>query len=89
MSKEIIDELKLIGNYFDVNKLDVYEQKHHIRFTSIIKDRINFYINKSDKKQLIIPDVVSTYHCESYDFKRQGRRCAKQCDSCEWMEKKQ
>ena len=46
MSKEIIDELKLIGNYFDVNKLDVYEQKHHIRFTSIIKDRINFYINE-------------------------------------------
>ena len=57
MSKEIIDELKLIGNYFDVNKLDVYEQKHHIRFTSIIKDRINFYINKSDKKQLTIHGV--------------------------------
>ena len=46
MSKEIIDELKLIGNYFDVNNLDVYEQKHHIRFTSIIKDRINFYDKK-------------------------------------------
>ena len=40
-------------------------------------------------KQLTLTDVVSTYHCESYDFKRQGRRCAKQCDSCEWMEKKQ
>jgi hypothetical protein len=46
MSKEIIDELKLIGQYFDVSNLDVYEQKHHIRFTSIIKDRIDFYINK-------------------------------------------
>ena len=89
MSKEIIDELKLIGQYFDASNLDVYEQKHHIRFTSIIKDRIDFYINKSDKKQLTLSDVVSTYHCESYDFKRQGRRCAKQCDSCEWMEKKQ
>ena len=46
MSKEIIDELKLIGKYFDVSKLDVHEQKHHIRFTNIIKDRINFYTNK-------------------------------------------
>ena len=46
MSKEIIDELKLIGKYFDVSNLDVHEQKHHIRFTNIIKDRINFYINK-------------------------------------------
>ena len=64
MSKEIIDELKLIGNYFDVNKLDVYEQKHHIRFTSIIKDRINFYINKSDKKQLTLTDVVSAFICD-------------------------
>ena len=50
MSKEIIDELKLIGQYFDVSNLDVYEQKHHIRFTSIIKDRINFYINKQTMK---------------------------------------
>jgi len=65
MSKEIIDELKLIGNYFDVNKLDVYEQKHHIRFTNIIKDRINFYINKSDKKQLTLTDVVSTFICDT------------------------
>jgi hypothetical protein len=48
MSKEIIDELKLIGQYFDVSNLDVYEQKHHIRFTSIIKDRIDFYINLTD-----------------------------------------
>ena len=46
MSKEIIDELKLIGNYFDVSKLDAYEHKHYIRFTSIIKDRIDFYVNK-------------------------------------------
>ena len=49
MNKEIIDELKLIGQYFDASNLDVYEQKHHIRFTSIIKDRINFY----DKKKKI------------------------------------
>jgi len=47
MSKEIIDELKLIHTYFDVSKLDVYEHKHHIRLTSIIKDRIDFYVNKS------------------------------------------
>mgnify|MGYP003628077642 CR=1 FL=1 len=47
MSKEIIDELKLIGNYFDIGGLDVSEHKHHIRFTSIIKDRIDFYVNKS------------------------------------------
>ena len=44
---------------------------------------------KKYEKQLTLTDVVSTYNCESYDFKRQGRRCAKQCDSCEWMEKKQ
>ena len=51
MSKEIIDELKLIGQYFDVSNLDVYEQKHHIRFTSIIKDRINFYNKKRKYEQ--------------------------------------
>ena len=50
MSKEIIDELKLIGQYFDVSNLDVYEQKHHIRFTSIIKDRSDFYTNKPMKE---------------------------------------
>ena len=44
---------------------------------------------KTMDKQLTLTDVVSTYHCESYDFKRQGRICAKQCDSCDWMEKKQ
>jgi hypothetical protein len=44
MEKEqIMDELKLIGNYFDVSKLDAEEIKHHIRFTSIIQDRINHY----------------------------------------------
>lgn len=47
MSKEIIDELKLIGNYFDIGGLDVSEHKHHIRFTSIIKDRIDFYVNQN------------------------------------------
>ena len=40
-------------------------------------------------KKLISSGVVSTYYCKSYDFKRQGRRCTKQCISCEWMEKKQ
>ena len=50
---------------------------------SIIED-VDTYL-----EQLKLNVVVSTYHCESYDFKRQGRRCAKQCDSCEWMEKKQ
>ena len=40
---EIKNELKLIGNYFDVDKLDQREQGHHIRFTSILKDRFDFY----------------------------------------------
>jgi hypothetical protein len=39
----IKNELKLIGNYFDVGKLDQREQGHHIRFTSILKDRFDFY----------------------------------------------
>ena len=44
MEKEqMLNELKLIGNYFDVSKLDVKEISHHIRFTSIIQDRINHY----------------------------------------------
>ena len=41
--QQILNELKLIGNYFDVSKLDVKEISHHIRFTSIIQDRINHY----------------------------------------------
>ena len=40
---DIKNELKLIGNYFDVGKLDQREQGHHIRFTSILKDRFDFY----------------------------------------------
>jgi hypothetical protein len=40
---DIKNELKLIGNYFDVDKLDQREQGHHIRFTSILKDRFDFY----------------------------------------------
>ena len=40
---DIKNELKLIGNYFDVGKLDKREQGHHIRFTSILKDRFDFY----------------------------------------------
>ena len=55
----------------------------------IQKAMVNHFIKKKKAEQLTLTDVVSTYHCESYDFKRQGRRCAKQCDSCEWMEKKQ
>lgn len=39
----IKNELKLIGNYFDVSKLEQREQGHHIRFTSILKDRFDFY----------------------------------------------
>lgn len=58
MSKEIIDELKLIHSYFDVSKLDVYEHKHHIRLTSIIKDRIDFYVNKSKINQSKEDDSV-------------------------------
>ena len=55
----------------------------------IQKAMVKHFIKKEKSEQLTLTDVVSTYHCESYDFKRQGRRCAKQCDSCEWMEKKQ
>ena len=55
----------------------------------IQKAMVNHFIKKKKAEQLTLTDVVSTYHCESYDFKRQGIRCAKQCDSCEWMEKKQ
>ena len=72
----------------DYNKwlTEVWSKQHsNIPF---MKDAPNAYL-KYRTKQLTLTDVVSTYHCESYDFKRQGRRCAKQCDSCEWMEKKQ
>ena len=88
MSKEIIDELKLIGQYFDVSNLDVYEQKHHIRFTSIIKDRINFYINKSDKKQLTLTDVVVPKgtlccpECKSTDLKVAIHTDYNECNKC-------
>ncbi len=39
----IINELNLLRTYFDVSKLTVKEQSHHIRFTSIIVDRLNHY----------------------------------------------
>ena len=39
-------EIKLIGNYFDVGKLEQREQGHHIRFTSILKDRFDHYNKK-------------------------------------------
>jgi hypothetical protein len=39
----IKNELKLIGSYFDVSKLETKEQKHHIRFTAILKDRFDYY----------------------------------------------
>lgn len=35
-----IDVLNKTRAYFDVSKLDVYEQKHHVRFTSIIIDQM-------------------------------------------------
>jgi uncharacterized membrane protein YccC len=35
-----IDILNKTRTYFDVSKLDTYEQKHHIRFTSIIIDQL-------------------------------------------------
>jgi 7,8-dihydro-6-hydroxymethylpterin-pyrophosphokinase len=51
MEKEQINdaiktEIKLIGNYFDVDKLEQREQGHHIRFTSILKDRFDHYNKK-------------------------------------------
>lgn len=46
--QEIINELKIIGNYFNNDTLDVKKHKHHIRFTDIIKDRINYHINLLD-----------------------------------------
>ena len=55
----------------------------------IQKAMVKHFIKKKEDELLTLTDVVSTYHCESYDFKRQGRICAKQCDSCDWMEKKQ
>jgi hypothetical protein len=39
--KFAIEQLKLVGNYFDVSKLNVKEHTQHIRFTSIIQDKIN------------------------------------------------
>jgi hypothetical protein len=39
----IKNELKLIGNYFDVSKLETKEQGHHIRLTAILKDRFDYY----------------------------------------------
>ena len=38
-------------------------------------------------KQLTIPDVVKSSHCELYDFGRQDKTCEKKCDSCKWMER--
>jgi hypothetical protein len=46
MKDAIKTEIKLIGNYFDVNKLEQREQGHHIRFTSILKDRFDHYNKK-------------------------------------------
>lgn len=43
MTNAIKTEIKLIGNYFDVDKLEQREQGHHIRFTSILKDRFDHY----------------------------------------------
>jgi hypothetical protein len=43
INNAIKNELKLIGDYFDVSKLEQREQGHHIRFTSILKDRFDFY----------------------------------------------
>ena len=63
--------------------------KQKIEIENKIKAIDKTALIKHELELLCLPDVVSTYHCESYDFKRQGRRCAKQCDSCEWMEKKQ
>jgi len=43
MIDAIKTEIKLIGNYFDVDKLEQREQGHHIRFTCILKDRFDHY----------------------------------------------
>jgi hypothetical protein len=43
IKEAIKTEIKLIGNYFDVDKLEQREQGHHIRFTSILKDRFDHY----------------------------------------------
>ena len=63
--------------------------KEQSRLRDDVLDAMEQAYIKGKNEQLTLTDVVSTYHCESYDFKRQGGRCAKQCDSCEWMEKKQ
>jgi len=46
-NRRIANELKLVGSYFDVSKLDWKEQSHHIRFTSILRDR---YLHYKEKK---------------------------------------
>ena len=80
MSKEIIDELKLIGQYFDVSNLDVYEQKHHIRFTSIIKDRIDFYINKPMKELTELRDEYLQPELDKYKNIKVERQSEPLCD---------
>jgi hypothetical protein len=55
--QQLIDELKRVGNYFDVSKLDTLEQKHHIRFTSIIRDRIEYHNSFKINKPISTPDV--------------------------------
>jgi hypothetical protein len=47
----IKNELKLISNYFDVSKLETKEQKHHIRFTAILKDRFDYYKETYEDKK--------------------------------------
>jgi hypothetical protein len=46
-NRRIANELKLVGSYFDVSKLDWKEQSHHIRFTSILRDR---YLHYKERK---------------------------------------
>ena len=67
MEKEqIIDaiknELKLIGTYFDVSKLETKEQGYHIRFTAILKDRFDYYNEKyvSNKCQFEVDNSTSS-----------------------------
>ena len=75
----IQDKMQEIHHKFGVTEKANYE----------IQLFVDELIKKDRAKQLTIPVVVKSSYCESYDLKRQGRRCAKQCGSCEWMEKKQ
>ena len=53
-----------------------------------IIDKENVRYNKKSRTCHVIQRSEEVTHCESYEFRRQGVRCVRQCSSCEWMDKK-